>query len=191
MKLARLACMGDSLTYGFGVPRLQVWPHLSQERLGVEVVNAGVNGDTTAGMLARLERDVFARSPSHVLIMGGGNDIFATGSAVAARAGLWGLIHQVMAYGAVPMLGLPPRLSPAGIPPQWAAVVGDTAGAERAMEELNTWIRSTAAGFGLGTVDFSACLDSAPGLRLDGIHPTAEGHRRMAEVLCGTLMKMR
>lgn len=191
MKLTKLVCMGDSLTYGYGVPRLQIWTALAGERLGLEVVNAGVNGDTTAGMLSRMERDVFSRAPSHVLLMGGGNDVFAAGTGLTARTGLWAMVHQAMAKGIAPLLGLPPRLVPDEVPPQWAAVIGDVAGAASALEELNGWLRAAAGGFGIRTVDFSGCLDGAPGLRLDGIHPSAAGHRRMAEALCANLINTR
>lgn len=56
----RLLAFGDSLTAGYGlrqrdgfVPRLQT--ALREAGLDVEVINAGVSGDTTAGGLARLD----------------------------------------------------------------------------------------------------------------------------------------
>lgn len=56
----RIVALGDSLTAGLGVSPTQAWPALVQTRLdeagyGVEVVNAGVSGDTTAGGLRRLD----------------------------------------------------------------------------------------------------------------------------------------
>jgi acyl-CoA thioesterase-1 len=56
----RVVALGDSLTAGLGLAPEQAWPALVQRRieeagLDVEVVNAGVSGDTTAGGLRRLD----------------------------------------------------------------------------------------------------------------------------------------
>lgn len=186
-QLKKLVCLGDSFTYGYGVPRAEIWTRLAADALGIEVVNAGICGDTTAGMLARLEHGVFSKRPSHVLIFGGGNDILATGSCLTARAGLWALAHQVMARGAAPLLALLPRLDPEGVPPRWAAVIGDVEQAAACMDALNEWIRAAAEGFGIPAVDLSDCLEGERGLHLDGIHPSAEGHRRMSRVLTNAM----
>ena len=56
----QVVALGDSLTAGYGlpdgqgfVPQLQAW--LDDAGADVEIVNAGVSGDTTAGGLARLD----------------------------------------------------------------------------------------------------------------------------------------
>ena len=56
----RLVALGDSLTAGLGLSPEQSWPALLQGRLDaaghdLEVVNAGVSGDTSAGGLRRLD----------------------------------------------------------------------------------------------------------------------------------------
>lgn len=56
----RVVALGDSLTAGLGLPPEQAWPALVQRKadeagLDVEVVNAGVSGDTSAGGLRRLD----------------------------------------------------------------------------------------------------------------------------------------
>jgi acyl-CoA thioesterase I len=56
----RIVCLGDSLTAGLGLSADEAYPSLLQRRLdsdGVDydVVNAGVSGDTSAGGLSRLE----------------------------------------------------------------------------------------------------------------------------------------
>ena len=40
-----LICLGDSLTYGFGIPRHRVWPSLLAKTTGMKVLNWGINGD--------------------------------------------------------------------------------------------------------------------------------------------------
>jgi lysophospholipase L1-like esterase len=52
----------------------------------VEVSNAGRSGETSAEMLARLERDVLARRPQLVVWQAGGNEALRGGSVEGFRA---------------------------------------------------------------------------------------------------------
>jgi acyl-CoA thioesterase-1 len=74
----RILALGDSLTAGFGLPAEQAFPMRLQARLAalgvpVEIVNAGVSGDTTAGGLARLDW-ALADHPGFVILALGAND---------------------------------------------------------------------------------------------------------------------
>lgn len=74
----RIVALGASNTYGKTVSRGQDYPAVLQGLLrqrGVQatVVNAGINGDTTGGMLARLDRAVPAGT-ALVILQPGGND---------------------------------------------------------------------------------------------------------------------
>lgn len=71
----KIACIGDSLTYGFGLSRRDAWPSILGE-FGLEGVNLGINGDTTYGMLARLSQNLISDRFTHCVIMGGTNDIW-------------------------------------------------------------------------------------------------------------------
>ena len=75
---ATVVALGASNTYGKGVERDQAYPAqleamLRARGLSVNVVNAGINGDTTGGMLARLDR-VVPKGTSVVILQPGGND---------------------------------------------------------------------------------------------------------------------
>ena len=50
----KLICIGDSLTFGYGVRPFQRWTRLCAQETGWEIVNEGISGDTTGGMLVRL-----------------------------------------------------------------------------------------------------------------------------------------
>ena len=71
-----VVCFGDSLTYGTGASRGQSYPDFLQKQIRVDVINAGVNGGTTAGGLARINKDVLEKNPQLVIIGFGGNDLF-------------------------------------------------------------------------------------------------------------------
>ena len=42
----KIVCLGDSLTYGYGVPRKDGWVSLAARATGHTLVNRGVSGDT-------------------------------------------------------------------------------------------------------------------------------------------------
>ena len=43
----KLICIGDSLTFGYGVRPSQRWTRLCAQETGWEIVNEGISGDTT------------------------------------------------------------------------------------------------------------------------------------------------
>lgn len=64
---------GDSLTAGTGVPPESAYPAQLGRRLGVDIVNLGASGDTTADGRARLP-EALQLNPRVVLLCLGGND---------------------------------------------------------------------------------------------------------------------
>lgn len=73
-----VVALGASNTYGKGVARNQAFPAqletmLRAKGLNVRVVNAGINGDTTEGMLRRLDSAV-PNGARAVILQPGGND---------------------------------------------------------------------------------------------------------------------
>lgn len=75
---ATIVALGASNTYGKGVARNQAYPAqleaiLRAKGANVRVVNAGINGDTTEGMLRRLDQAV-PKGTSAVILQPGGND---------------------------------------------------------------------------------------------------------------------
>lgn len=77
-RAATVVALGASNTYGKGVARNQAFPAqleaiLRARGLNVHVINAGINGDTTEGMLRRMD-GVVSRGVSAVILQPGGND---------------------------------------------------------------------------------------------------------------------
>ena len=71
-KPVRIVALGASNTEGFGVSTWEAYPArlqalLKARGIEAEVINAGMSGDTTAGMLARL--DAFMLDGTHLLIL--------------------------------------------------------------------------------------------------------------------------
>jgi acyl-CoA thioesterase I len=76
MNTPKIVCIGDSITFGYEINNAQKWTSLLIKELGVKVINCGVNGDTTAGMLSRFNHIIETYKPTHVIITGGTNDLW-------------------------------------------------------------------------------------------------------------------
>ena len=79
--MKNIVCLGDSTTYGYMISRKKVWPSIlnnkfAEEGKEINIINKGINGDTTSGMIARFERDCLNENADLLILMGGVNDIF-------------------------------------------------------------------------------------------------------------------
>ncbi|MEI0567352.1 GDSL-type esterase/lipase family protein [Brachyspira pulli] len=79
--MKNIVCLGDSTTYGYMITRKKVWPSIlnnkfAEEGKDINIINKGINGDTTSGMIARFERDCLNENADLLILMGGVNDIF-------------------------------------------------------------------------------------------------------------------
>ncbi|MBT7853354.1 MAG: DUF1080 domain-containing protein, partial [Opitutae bacterium] len=88
-----LVFLGDSITQGWGDKMGNSFP-------GVKVANRGISGDTTRGVLIRLEEDVLALNPSGVVILIGTNDLEEKDSAESIAGNLRLIIAKLKAHNA-------------------------------------------------------------------------------------------
>jgi len=173
--------VGTSLTAGYGLPSDEAFPALVQQRIdaegmGYRVVNAGVSGDTSAGGLRRI--DWLLRLPIAVLVLElGANDMLRGLDVDALRTNLEEILRRtraafpeartvVVGMRAAPNLG-------AAYGEAFEAVFPAVARAQDAV--LVPFLLEGVAG--------DATLNQA-----DGIHPTAEGHRRIAKTVWRVLV---
>ncbi|MDH3519965.1 MAG: arylesterase [Myxococcales bacterium] len=172
--------LGTSLTAGYGLPAEEAFPALVQERIDAEgldyrVVNAGVSGDTSAGGLRRIEW--LLQLPIAVLVLElGANDMLRGLDVASLRRNLQAIIDRTRAvYPRMRLIVIGMRAAPnlgAGYVAAFGAVYPSLARANDAV--LIPFALEGVAG-------------NAPLNQPDGIHPTAEGHRRIAEMIWRTL----
>jgi len=98
-RLPRLLVLGDSLVAGHGLAQGDAFPDrlaavLATRGRPVEIINAGVSGDTTAGGLARLDWSL-ADDPDAVIIVLGGNDLLRGLEPDATKANLAAIIDRL------------------------------------------------------------------------------------------------
>lgn len=107
-RTAQVAILGDSITAGYGLPRSQALPaQLEREltRLGraVRVTPAGVNGDTTAGGLRRVDRVSQAGADVCIVALGG-NDLLLGADPKTIEKNLDGIVGRLKARGVTVVL---------------------------------------------------------------------------------------
>ncbi|MDU4961099.1 MAG: GDSL-type esterase/lipase family protein [Sporomusaceae bacterium] len=174
-----IVALGDSLTYGFPYSPDRSWVQLSAAELGITLLNRGVNGDTTAGMLRRFSGDVLACQPSHVIILGGTNDIFERIDAENAVHHIRLMAQMARKRSVVPFIGLPPPCC----------------FIEAQLANYRQALRQYAVDAAVELIDFYTPLLSpdgwgtGPGLDIDGVHPSETGYRLMAAAAVGFLRR--
>ena len=180
-QIPRIVALGDSITAGLGLPQEEAYPALLQKRLKqhgypLEVVNAGVSGDTSADGLRRV--DLALEGDVQVLILAlGGND------------GLRGLPPEQMKQNLQRIIT---RARQRGISVLLAGMEAPTNYGERYTSEFRKVFRDLATGNHVSFVPF--LLQGVAGVadlnQADGIHPTARGAERVADLLWPPLEKM-
>jgi acyl-CoA thioesterase-1 len=100
-----LLVVGDSLSAEYGLERGSGWVALLQQRLtrdkiGIEVVNASISGDTTSGGRSRLPALLAQHKPGIVLVELGGNDALRGLPLNMTQANLTAMTQAAKAAGA-------------------------------------------------------------------------------------------
>ena len=168
--------LGTSLTAGYGIDPQRAYPALIQQKidstgLNYRVVNAGLSGETSAGALRRA--DWLFQQPIAVLVLEtGANDGLRGLPADSLRANIQGILDRAK------RLRPPPRLLLLGmrIPTNYGRTYS---------QQFESVFPELARSNGAALVPF--LLEGVGGVRSlnqpDGVHPTAEGQRKMAETV--------
>lgn len=182
----KIVALGDSLTYGYGVGRQKAWPSLVASFLGLDLINKGINGDTVLGMLSRFEKDVIKEHPDILIITGGTNDIIFSSSLSATKLGMVSIVYQALAHRIIPFVGLPLPVHPASVPEIWSEKI-DFNMVSAKVEEYVQWLQEASSIMGNRVIDFYHLFYEDAASKgtffIDGLHPTEEGHKLMADVV--------
>lgn len=177
----RIVALGDSLTAGYGLGPGEALPAVLERLMNatgktVEIQNAGVSGDTTGGGLARLDWAV-PEGTDAVIVALGANDMLAGQSIERAQRNIDAILARLKARK-IPVLLAGMRASRS---------LGDAyANAfDRIYPELAQKHDVLLYPFLLEGVVLDPKLNQP-----DGIHPTAEGIRRIAERMLASVKQL-
>ncbi len=160
-KNSTIVVFGDSLVAGYGSTPGNDFPSLLGASLKQSVINMGINGDTSADGLLRIDA-VVAEEPGVVIVLLGGNDYLRRIDESATRANLSGIVEILKNSGSVVIL--------AGVR---RGIIRDGS------DELYESIADT-----YGALYVSNVLDGIfmkPELMYDAIHPNDRGYALIAD----------
>lgn len=192
----KIACMGDSITLGVGLPGYQGrWTDLVSERTGHTLVNMGIGGDTTGGMLARCQNQIFGQGYDAMILLGGSNDIAYEWEYRHAWSNTIAIYRQAKAAGLPLIMGLPVPMIAEELAERAYYPGRDRHKIAALTDEFARMLKIYCIEKEIPYVDFRTGFLGPDGLGrrelfVDGLHPTAEGHELMAQALCRTLAEL-
>jgi acyl-CoA thioesterase I len=176
MQRPSILFLGTSLTAGYGLDPEQAYPALIQKKidsagLDYRVINAGVSGETSAGALRRV--DWLLQQPvSFLVVETGANDGLRGLSPDSLRSNIQAIFDR--AGRVQPSAGL--VLIGMQVPPNYGRAYS---------QQFRSLYPELAEANGAVLVPF--LLEGVGGVNAlnqpDGVHPTADGQRRMAETV--------
>jgi acyl-CoA thioesterase-1 len=187
----KIVGFGDSITgvyYHTGA--VHAWPELLGDKLrqrfraaDVQIINAGISGNTSAQALARLTSDVLVHAPHLVVVMFGMNDVVHASPAEYA-GNLRAIVRGIQAKGAEVVL----------VTPNYA-YDEDPARPVSRISEFAAIMRQVAGETGVTLADAHAFYrtehDRGPEtwmrLMSDPVHPNLRGHNLFADVIMAAL----
>lgn len=175
----KLVALGDSLTAGYQLPQQQAFPAVLQKALrekgfDVEVVNAGVSGDTSAGLLERLDWSL-GEGADGAIVEIGANDMLRGLDPEKTAQNIETILDRLRARK-IPFLIAGMRAAPNLGGPYAAAF-------EPLYQRLAQKYQAPLYPFFLDGVA------GVPSLQLaDGLHPNAEGVKLMVEKILPTII---
>lgn len=189
-----LVCHGDSLTAPTEMAYRSLWSSLVESELKIKVINSGIGGDTTGGMLSRFYPGVIQHRPDAVLIIGGTNDLWWNLDIKMVLANIFTMACQAEHHDITPLVGLPiPMVVKKACAHDFAAPEG---GYDRCAAKLAALAKALSRSAKQNDI---ACLDfyhpfcnksgnpSGQYFLDDGLHPNETGHRLMAEITVNVL----
>ena len=189
-----IVCHGDSLTEGSDLEKSYTWPHLVENRINVTVINNGIGGDTSGGLLSRFYQDVVRYQPEMVVILGGTNDLWWDLDINLILANIFAMACQARYRNVVPIVGLPMPLCMENVRHQ--NMMAPIAGWDKCLNKLSELVDALALAAKESDI---ACLDlyhpflDVNGIAQqkyfleDGLHPNKRGHLLMAEKMVDLL----
>ncbi len=178
------------VTFGASNTALSQWPSEVAKALNMNLVNAGIGGNTTAHGIDRFERDVASADPDFVTICFGTNDFYRKNgldpqvSPDDYRQNLLTMIDKTNALGAVPILITSPFITETA---SGGAARYPEGSVNAALDVYVDVMRTVAEETGTALVDIHALCDeqyaTADFLSADGVHLSSLGDKAFADAV--------
>ena len=168
---------GDSITYGVGLASASRYPQQLSGMLGKTVINAGSSGRWASDGVSGISSTLSRHKPGYILILFGANDLVFGRNTDAIVSNLRTIVQVSKNNNTIPIIGT--------LTPVYDSHSYMTGG----IDELNPKIKQMAKEEGIRVANLSGAFGSDRGLmQSDGLHPTAAGAAKMAQVF-GSILR--
>lgn len=177
----KVICIGDSITYGYPFGSEYSWVNLGAKKvMNVTVMNKGINGDTSEGVVGRFTKDVINHHPNYVLITIGTNDTWRGITKDNYVKNLQKIYRLAKSANINMIIGLP-------IPAIDSHI-------EENLIPIRSWLKSFSTEHDLITIDFFSKFKSfdedMEELYTDSLHPSKQGYKVMGELFANLISKI-
>jgi acyl-CoA thioesterase-1 len=171
----KLLIFGDSITAGYGLANGEDFPAILEQKLKeeghkVKVINAGISGDTTTGGRNRLDWTLEQNKPDIVVLALGGNDMLRGVSPSVTRDNVDVMLKTLQDKK------IKTLLTEVSAPLNFGIAYG---------KDFNKIYPELAKKYKVETYPFllKEVYGKSKYMQADGIHPNAEGAKKIAEDL--------
>ncbi|MDD3350080.1 MAG: GDSL-type esterase/lipase family protein [Eubacteriales bacterium] len=189
MKKNKIVFIGNSIVNGFPHRRSECFASLYREASGAEVINKGVNGETSPQALSRFSQDVLAHKPDKVVFLGGTNDyIYGICSPEETLSYYKKIAALSKENGIEPIFLIPLFVDSDMASKFWIAEV-DYAAVNESLKELRNLMISFGTKEAIRILDTQTYFlglytkETCEDYLRDGLHPTVLGHEKIADFL--------
>jgi len=188
-KKRKIIFIGNSIVNGFPYRRSECFVSLYRDATGEEVINKGINGETSPQAVARLEKDVLAHKPDVMVFLGGTNDYIMGICTPEETMQYYETMGKMATEKGIQTVFLIPLMVEADMAEKYWIPEVDYAKVVASLEDLRERMLLLAKEKEVRVIDtqtyFSQLYtkETREEYLRDGLHPTPEGHRRIAEFL--------
>lgn len=182
----KIACIGDSLTFGYGVEKDDNWVNILSKKCKENFINKGVPGNTTLEMKTRFVEDIILNSPTKVFILGGINDLFLKRDVDSVLYNISKMVDLSKERGIIPVLLSPLNVNEKILEKQWFQDM-DYEQVNKEISKLREMLRVYANTKKIDYIDLNSYLLEKINLQnhflRDGIHVSKEVHKNIAHII--------
>lgn len=121
--LNKIVFLGDSLIEGYGVLKEEGFVEILKNK-GFNLINEGISGDTTFGMLSRLQEIIYKYNPNYIFLMGGTNDFLWNTDISILKSVISSIIAICRKKSISVIIGIPPFIDVKMAQNNWGSSYG-------------------------------------------------------------------
>lgn len=174
-------CIGDSLTFGYGVGQDNSWVSLLNTENN-KFLNKGVNGDTSTGILSRIYPILKSNDSDICLIMCGSNDILMNKSIDSIIENIKLMIDDCNSLSIKPIILSPPKIFEELALQIWNSSI-DYSKCNSSLEEYSNKLDSFCRENNLVFIDINTNLPFDSSNYTDGLHLSIKGNILVSQLV--------